>query len=114
MHKPQSVILEESKLDEARSIRASVLIQKKAHKKCEHQINQTRDNPSLIPAEVWNLDLQHAQTPYHETRGILWQIMMEETSLHWPRHCEKHGRGAGFHGWRDGGGAASEQEPRHH
>jgi hypothetical protein len=24
--------------------------------------------------------------------------MMEETSLHWSRHCEKHGRGAGFRG----------------
>jgi hypothetical protein len=23
---------------------------------------------------------------------------MEETSLHWPRHCEKQGRGGGFRG----------------
>ena len=57
MHKPQSAISEESKLDEARSICASVLVQKKVPKKCEHQINQTRDNPSLILVEVWNLDL---------------------------------------------------------
>jgi len=32
MHKPQSAISEESKLDEARSIRASVLVQKKVPK----------------------------------------------------------------------------------